>query len=219
MAPAHSVGDDILVFPVGHTPSLTEQEPVLVLHTLRQQVAKDSGKPNLALADFVAPSSSGLADYVGGFAVGIHGAETLSAEYDAAHDPYSAIMVKALADRCAESLTELLHHRVRVAWGIEAPGQFSQEELIKENYQGIRPAPGYPSQPDHTEKPPLFDWLRAPQGTGVELTESCAMHPGAAVCGLYFSHPGSRYFMVSDIQKHQVDDYAVRKGMTVEEVE
>lgn len=219
MAPALACGDDIRVFAPDADPCAADTEPVLVLHTLRQQVAKESGKPNLALADFVAPVGGGLVDYVGGFTVGIHGAETLAAEHDAAHDPYGSIMVKALADRCAEALTELLHHRMRVAWGIEAPEQFTNEELIKENYQGIRPAPGYPSQPDHTEKPPLFDWLRAPQGTGVELTESCAMHPGAAVCGLYFSHPESRHFMVSDIQRDQVEDYALRKGMSVEELE
>ncbi len=214
MAPANADGDDLILWR-----DESRAEPALVLHSLRQQVAKESGKPNLALADFVAPVGSGKADYLGGFAVGIHGAEALAEEFDQAHDPYSAIMIKALADRCAEAMTELLHHRVRVGWGIEAPEQFTNEELIKENYQGIRPAPGYPSQPDHTEKPPLFDWLQAPESTGVELTESCAMHPGAAVCGLYFSHPDSRYFMVSDIQRDQVADYAARKDMGIAEME
>ena len=128
-------------------------------------------------------------------------------------------MVQAIADRLAEAFAELLHHRARVAWGIERPGQFTQTELIHEKYQGIRPAPGYPSQPDHTEKPALFKLLNAEESIGVELTESCAMHPGSAVCGLYLSHPGSHYFQINDLQKDQVEDYARRKNTNIDETE
>ncbi len=158
-------------------------------------------------------------DYIGGFVVGIHGADELAAELDAAHDPYGAIMVKALADRFAEAFAELLHHRARIEWGYETETELTTDQLIHENYRGIRPAPGYPAQPDHTEKPVLFDLLGASEKTGVTLTESCAMHPGAAVCGLYFSHPDSHYFAISELQKDQVEDYARRKGMTLAEAE
>ena len=142
-----------------------------------------------------------------------------AAEFDAANDPYSSIMVKALADRFAEAFAELLHHRARVEWGYERPNELGINELIKETYRGIRPAPGYPSQPDHTEKDALFTLLNAEATTGVSLTESRAMHPGSAVSGLYFSHPESHYFMISDLQKDQIEDYAHRKGMSVEEME
>ena len=158
-------------------------------------------------------------DYLGGFVVGIHGADEWAAELREAHDVDEAIMVQAIADRLAEAFAELLHHRARIAWGIERPGQFTQTELIHEKYQGIRPAPGYPSQPDHTEKPALFKLLNAEESIGVELTESCAMHPGSAVCGLYFSHPESHYFQINDLQKDQVEDYAQRKGITIDEAE
>jgi 5-methyltetrahydrofolate--homocysteine methyltransferase len=196
-------------------------------HSLRQQIAKESGeKPNEALADYVAPlhpedgdGNKTLPDYIGGFVVGINGADEWAAELEAAHDPYHAIMAKAIADRLAEAFAELLHHRARVAWGYERPNEFNNEQLIKELYQGIRPAPGYPSQPDHTEKEILFELLEAPEQTGVTLTESMAMHPGAAVSGIYFSHPQSHYFMISDLQKDQVEDYARRKGLSVEECE
>ncbi len=211
--PANADGDDILVW---HDESRTSEK--CRLHTLRQQVKKDSGKPNEALADYIAPRGAG-ADYLGGFVVGIHGADEWAAELRSANDPYTAIMAQALADRLAEAFAELLHHRARVAWGYERPNEFGHNELIKELYRGIRPAPGYPAQPDHTEKPILFDLLQASEPTGVELTESYAMHPGAAVCGLYFSHPESHYFAISEIQKDQVEDYARRKDMSVEEVE
>jgi len=158
-------------------------------------------------------------DYIGGFVVGIHGADEFAAELDKAHDPYGSIMVKAIADRFAEAFAEWLHHRARIEWGYEAEGELTTDQLIHENYRGIRPAPGYPAQPDHTEKPVLFELLGAAEATGVTLTESCAMHPGAAVCGLYFSHPDSHYFAISEIQKDQVEDYARRKGMSVAEVE
>ena len=157
------------------------------MHTLRQQLDKSSGKPHYALADFLSDDHS-VADYLGGFVVGIHGADEWAQELEEKeHDPYQAIMVKALADRCAEAFAELLHHRARVAWGIENPTQFSNEELIKENYQGIRPAPGYPAQPDHTEKPLLFELLGASEATGVTLTESqarAAIEDGTIVGGM-----------------------------------
>lgn len=214
--PAYAEGDDIV---------LPEHETTF--HTLRQQLKKKPGKASIALADYIKPrasirsadASSALHDHIGGFVVGIHGAHELADKYEAENDPYRSIMVKAIADRLAEAFAELLHHRARIAWGIERPGQFNHNELIKELYQGIRPAPGYPAQPDHTEKPPLFELLEAEAKTGVELTESCAMHPGAAVCGLLFSHPDSHYFVISELQKDQVADYAARKGQSLEDAE
>jgi 5-methyltetrahydrofolate--homocysteine methyltransferase len=163
--------------------------------------------------------SAATVDHIGGFVVGIHGADEYAKELDEQNDPYGAIMVKAIADRLAEAFAEMLHHRARIAWGYEAEGELTKDALIHEKYQGIRPAPGYPAQPDHTEKPILFDLLGATDATGVYLTESCAMHPGAAVCGLYFSHPESHYFALSELQKDQIEDYAKRKGMTLQEVE
>ncbi len=210
--PANSVGDDVVVW----TDDTRTSERTR-FHTLRQQLKKDSGKPNVALADWIAPGTQ--QDYIGGFVVGIHGAHEFAAELDAQIDPYGAIMVKAIADRFAEAFAEFLHHRARVEWGFETEDELTHDQLIHEKYRGIRPAPGYPSQPDHTEKPPLFDLLGAPEATGVTLTESCAMHPGAAVCGLYFSHPDSHYFAINELQKDQIEDYAQRKGMTLEETE
>lgn len=216
--PANSEGDDIVVWT---DESRTEER--CRFHTLRQQVKKTSGKPNVALSDWVAPvavdTGKYVDDYVGGFVVGIHGAHEFSDELEAENDPYGSIMVKAIADRFAEAFAELLHHRARIDWGYETEDELTEEQLIHEKYQGIRPAPGYPAQPDHTEKPILFDLLGAEAATGVSLTESCAMHPGAAVCGLYFSHPNSHYFVISELQKDQVEDYALRKGMTLEEAE
>ena len=162
---------------------------------------------------------SAATDFIGGFVVGIHGADEYAKELDAANDPYGSIMVKAIADRLAEAFAEMLHHKARIDWGYEAEGELTKDALIHENYQGIRPAPGYPAQPDHTEKPILFDLLDATDATGVYLTESCAMHPGAAVSGIYFSHPESHYFALSDLQKDQIEDYAKRKGMTLAEAE
>ena len=204
--PANSSGEDIIVWT-----DETRATERTRLHSLRQQIKKDSGKPNVALADWVAPAP--YQDYLGGFVVGIHGADEFADELTRANDPYGSIMVKALADRFAEAFAELLHHRARVEWGYEAASELRPEDLIHETYRGIRPAPGYPSQPDHTEKPLLFDLLDATLGSGVVLTESNAMHPGAAVCGLYFSHPDSHYFALSDLQKDQLEDYARRKGM------
>ena len=211
--PANSIGDDIEVYTDASRTTVKT-----VFHTLRQQVIKKD-KPNFALSDYIAPKDSGRADYIGGFAVGIHGADEFSKEFDDAHDPYSGILTKAVADRLAEAFAEYLHQQARFAWGYEKPGDLSLEETVREKYRGIRPAPGYPAQPDHTEKPILFDLLDATAQTGVELTESMAMHPGSAVSGLYFSHPDSHYFGISVIGKDQVEDYAKRKGMPVEEIE
>ncbi len=209
--PANSDGDDLIVWT--DESRSTERSR---LHTLRQQIKKDSGKPNVALSDWVGKDNS---DFIGGFVVGIHGADEFAAELEKHHDPYGSIMVKAIADRFAEAFAELLHHRARIDWGYETEAELTKDQLIHENYRGIRPAPGYPAQPDHTEKPILFDLLGASEATGVTLTESCAMHPGAAVCGLYFSHPESHYFVISELQKDQVGDYATRKGMTIVEAE
>ena len=211
--PANSIGDDIEVY--------TDESRTTVktvFRTLRQQVIKKD-KPNFALSDYIAPKDSGRADYIGGFAVGIHGADEFSKEFDDAHDPYSGILTKAVADRLAEAFAEYLHQQARFDWGYEKPGDLSLEETVKERYRGIRPAPGYPAQPDHTEKPILFDLLNATAQTGVELTESMAMHPGSAVSGLYFAHPDSHYFGISVLGKDQVEDYANRKGMPIAEME
>ena len=211
--PANSIGDDIEVY--------TDESRTTVktvFHTLRQQIIKKD-KPNFALSDYIAPKDSGRADYIGGFAVGIHGADEFSKEFDDAHDPYSGILTKAVADRLAEAFAEYLHQQARFDWGYEKPGDLSLEETVKEKYRGIRPAPGYPAQPDHTEKPILFDLLNATAQTGVELTESMAMHPGSAVSGLYFAHPDSHYFGISVLGKDQVEDYANRKGMPIAEME
>ena len=213
--PANAQGDDIAVF----TDEAREQ-PLAVLHTLRQQLAKREGRANTALSDFVAPRASGLKDYIGAFAVTAGLGEDAAAErFKRANDDYSAIMVKALADRLAEAFAERLHARVRREfWGYAADEALGAAELIAEKYRGIRPAPGYPAQPDHTEKATLFRLL-APERIGVALTESFAMTPGAAVCGLYFSHPQAAYFGVGKIEQDQVEDYARRKGWSIAEAE
>jgi len=211
--PANADGDDIIVWT-----DESRQEEQMRFHSLRQQIKKDSGKPNVALADWIAPPGA-KPDYLGGFVVGIHGAHEFAEELDRQIDPYGSIMVKAIADRFAEAFAEFLHHRARIEWGYETETELTHDQLIHENYRGIRPAPGYPAQPDHTEKPLLFNLLQAPESTGVTLTESCAMHPGAAVCGLYFSHPESHYFAISELQKDQLEDYARRKGITLQEAE
>ena len=206
--PANSDGDDIIVW----TDESRDVERTR-LHSLRQQLAKESGKPNVALADWVAPVP--YQDYIGGFVVAIHGADEFATELEQANDPYGSIMVKAIADRFAEAFAERLHHHARVEWGYETTTELTPEQLIHETYRGIRPAPGYPAQPDHSEKPLLFDLLDATSRSGVMLTESCAMHPGAAVCGLYFSHPDSHYFAISELQQDQLEDYARRKGISL----
>lgn len=214
--PANSVGDDIELYA-----DEAREVPVATFHTLRQQMARSTGKPNLALADFVAPKDGGIADYVGGFAVtaGI-GEEDIARRFELANDDYSKILVKALADRLAEAFAEAMHAKVRrELWGYAPDETLSNEALIAEEYQGIRPAPGYPAQPDHTEKRTLFRLLDAENEIGVKLTESCAMWPGAAVSGLYFSHPEARYFGVGKVGRDQVADYAGRKGWSLEEAE
>jgi 5-methyltetrahydrofolate--homocysteine methyltransferase len=193
---------------------------LMTWHNLRQQNVKPTGRPNLCLADFVAPKGSGVADYVGAFAVtaGI-GIEKKLKEFESKHDDYSAIMLKALADRLAEAFTELLHKRVRREfWGYARDERLDSAALIAEKYRGIRPAPGYPSCPDHTEKGPLFELLKA-ERIGMRLTESYAMYPAAAVSGFYFSHPESQYFAVGKVGRDQIEDYARRKGMPVAEAE
>jgi 5-methyltetrahydrofolate--homocysteine methyltransferase len=195
--------------------------PLATIHTLRQQSRKSGGRHNLALADFVAPAESGLEDYVGLFAVtaGL-GLEKLVAEFEAAHDDYNAILAKALADRLAEAFAERLHERVRREfWGYAADESLDNDALIHEKYQGIRPAPGYPACPDHTEKRTIFALLDAERNAGMTLTESCAMLPAASVSGYYFWRPEARYFGVGKIGKDQVETYAARKGMPVEDIE
>lgn len=212
--PANAEGDDIRLWT-----DAERRTPLATLHTLRQQVTKRNGRPNVALSDFVAPE--GIPDHVGGFVVtaGPEEAE-IAARYERANDDYGAIMVKALADRIAEAMAEMLHERVRREfWGYAADEAFTPEELIAEPYKGIRPAPGYPAQPDHTEKRTLFRLLDAEQATGVTLTESMAMWPGSSVSGLYIAHPDSYYFGVARIEEDQARDYAARKGWTLEEAE
>ena len=212
--PANAVGDDIRLYT-----DETRETELATLFTLRQQLTKRDGKPHMALADFVAPT--GVPDYLGGFVVTAGIEEVAIAErFERANDDYSSILVKALADRFAEALAEALHERVRKElWGYGADETFTPEELIAETYRGIRPAPGYPAQPDHTEKTTLFDLLDAEKAVGVTLTESFAMWPGSSVSGLYFSHPDAYYFGVAKVERDQVADYARRKNMPVAEVE
>lgn len=213
--PANAVGDDIRLY-TGES----RQEKLATFHGLRQQLSKRDGKPNMCLSDFVAPE--GVApDYIGAFAV-TAGAEEerISEKFARDNDDYRSIMVKALADRFAEAFAERMHQLVRKEfWGYAPDETFSNEELIREEYQGIRPAPGYPAQPDHTEKETLFRLLEAERRVGVKLTESFAMWPGSSVSGLYFSHPDAYYFGVAKVERDQVEDYAQRKGMSIEAVE
>ncbi|NGP17634.1 methionine synthase [Devosia chinhatensis] len=212
--PANAVGDDVRLF-TGEDRSVE----LATLFTLRQQLSKRDGKPNMALSDFVAPV--GTPDYLGGFVVTAGLEEVAIAErFERANDDYSSILVKALADRYAEAMAEMMHQKVRKElWGYAADETFAVSELSEERYQGIRPAPGYPAQPDHTEKTTLFRLLDAENAVGVTLTESYAMWPGSSVSGLYFSHPDSYYFGVAKVEQDQVEDYARRKGMAIEEVE
>ncbi|MPZ77460.1 MAG: methionine synthase [Deltaproteobacteria bacterium] len=213
--PATSDGDDIVLY----TDTIRKQE-LARFHTLRQQKESQRGKPQLALADFVAPRESGRVDYIGAFAVTAgHGTQELAESFEKDNDQYNSIMAKALADRLAEAFAEYLHKRARDDWGYGKEENLKTEDLIAEKYRGIRPAPGYPAQPDHTEKPIIFDLLKVSEATGIALTESFAMYPAASVCGLYFAHPQSHYFAVSAIGKDQVESYAARKGMKVSEVE
>lgn len=214
--PANSIDDSVEVYADD-----TRTEVIKTFNFLRQQGKKGSGLPNLSLADFVAPKETGKQDYIGGFAVtaGV-GIEPLVAAYEKDHDDYNAIMIKAVADRLAEAFAELMHKKIRTElWGYTSEESLDNEALIKEQYQGIRPAPGYPACPDHTEKPVLFDLLEVEKHTGISLTESYAMYPASSVSGFYFMHPESKYFGLGKIEKDQVTDYARRKDMSLAEAE
>jgi 5-methyltetrahydrofolate--homocysteine methyltransferase len=213
--PANSVAEDIEVYA-----DESRSKILTTFHTLRQQVVKADEGVDFALADFVAPRESGVPDYLGAFAstAGIC-IEPLVAKFEQDHDDYNALMTKALADRLAEGLAELTHKRARDEWGYGRGENLSPKEMMREKYRGIRPAPGYPASPDHTEKSALFDLLRAQENTGIHLTENYAMYPAASVCGLYFSHPQSKYFAVGKIERDQVEDYRRRKGMDLRTAE
>jgi 5-methyltetrahydrofolate--homocysteine methyltransferase len=213
--PAGAVGDDVVLF---HDES--RSAPIARFHFLRQQWERPGQRDYRSLADYVAPIDSGRPDYLGAFVVttGV-GVDDLTARYEAAHDDYNSIMVKALADRLAEAFAEWLHRQARRDWGYGIREQLSNDELIDEKYRGIRPAPGYPACPDHTEKRTLFELLGAEQEIGVHLTESCAMFPAASVSGFYFAHPEARYFAVDRVTRDQVESYAARKQWPVRDVE
>jgi 5-methyltetrahydrofolate--homocysteine methyltransferase len=213
--PAAAVGDDLEVY------ADEQRSRVLTtFHCLRQQLEKPAGQFNHSLADFIAPGDSGRLDYLGGFAVTTgHGVDQFAAEFRARHDDYSAIMAQALGDRLAEALAELMHRRAREFCGYGRAEKFTMEEIIREKYRGIRPAPGYPACPDHTEKRRLFDLLGAEAATGITLTESFAMHPASSVSGLYFNHPEAKYFAVGKLGRDQIEDYGKRKNLTVAETE
>jgi 5-methyltetrahydrofolate--homocysteine methyltransferase len=222
--PANSIGDDVELYT-----DEKRSEKVATFYFLRQQMQKPAGQTNHCLADFISPRSEESLpdatnnpqskDYLGGFAVSIHGADELAEEFKRQHDDYSAIMTKALADRLAEAFAEYLHKQTRIVWRFGRDEQLSQADLIREKYRGIRPAAGYPACPDHAEKRILFDLLEAQKNAGMKLTESFAMHPGASVSGLYFSHPDAKYFGVGQIGRDQLVDYATRRGESVAVVE
>ena len=211
--PATTVGDDI---------NISHEGVSTTLHTLRQQIAHSrEGRANLALADFITPAETDITDYIGSFVVTAGPEiERHAVEYEKAHDDYRAILLKALGDRIVEAFAERMHERVRKEfWGYAPSEDLPNKALIAEEYRGIRPAPGYPACPDHTEKRALFALLDAEAEIGVKLTENCAMWPASSVSGTYFSHPEARYFGVGRIDRDQVEDYARRKGMTIVEVE
>jgi 5-methyltetrahydrofolate--homocysteine methyltransferase len=212
---AAAVGDDVALYI-----DEARTEELARFHFLRQQANREGAEPCRSLSDFVAPREAGLRDHIGAFAVtsGI-GLKALTDGFRAKHDDYNAIMAEVLADRLAEAFAECLHKRVRDEWGYGRAEGLSNEELIHEKYRGIRPAAGYPACPDHTEKGALWGLLDVEAATGMKITESFAMWPGASVSGLYFAHPQSRYFSLGKIGRDQVEDYAGRKGMTVAEVE
>jgi 5-methyltetrahydrofolate--homocysteine methyltransferase len=216
--PANAVGDDVHVYADD-----ARTEKIATFYFLRQQMQKPSGQFNHCLADYIAPVDDDqrppLRDYLGGFAVSIYGADELAEEFKHEHDDYSAIMTKALADRLAEAFAEYLHKEARIAWRFGREEELSNADLIGEKYRGIRPAAGYPACPDHAEKRTLFDLLDAENNTAIKLTESFAMHPGASVSGLYFSHPESKYFGVGQIGRDQAVDYANRRSEAVAAVE
>ena len=215
--PANADGDDVIVY----ADDSRRQERGRLL-TLRQQIARSTDRRrHVALADFIAPRQIGLADYVGGFAVTAgFGEEAVAERFQRANDDYSKILSQALADRLAEAFAERMHERVRrELWGYARDEALTKADLIGEKYRGIRPAPGYPAQPDHTEKATLFALLDAEKATGIKLTESYAMWPGSSVSGLYFAHPDSHYFGVGRIERDQAEDYARRKGWSRAEAE
>jgi 5-methyltetrahydrofolate--homocysteine methyltransferase len=223
---ANSVGDDVDLYADDD-----RTKKLATFYFLRQQMQKPAGQFNHCLADYVAPVNGGsfdsaqdrrqppLQDYLGGFAVSIHGADEVAEEFKQQHDDYSAIMTKSLADRLAEAFAEYLHQQTRIAWGFGRDEQLSHADLIREKYRGIRPAAGYPACPDHAEKGTLFELLDAEHNADIKLTESFAMHPGSSVSGLYFSHPEAKYFGVGQIGRDQVVDYATRHGESVTAVE
>ncbi|HEY8093940.1 MAG TPA: vitamin B12 dependent-methionine synthase activation domain-containing protein, partial [Acidimicrobiales bacterium] len=208
--PAHRDGDDIVL-----------PQQARRLHGLRQQLKRRDGKPNLSISDFVAPRDAGVTDHIGAFAVTAGPEELAIAQrYEAAGDDYTSILVKSLADRIAEALAEHMHSVVRrQLWGYAADEAFTPAELIGEPYRGVRPAPGYPAQPDHSEKTTIFELLDAQARIGVRLTESYAMWPGSSVSGLYLAHPNAQYFAVGRLQLDQIESYAERKGLTIQAVE
>jgi 5-methyltetrahydrofolate--homocysteine methyltransferase len=220
--PANSVRDDVDLYV-----DEKRSQKLATFHFLRQQIQKPTEQFNHCLADFIAPQPDPKSDirnpksedYLGGFAVTIHGADELAKKFSAEHDDYNAILTKALADRLAEAFAEYLHKEARIAWGFGREENLSNVDLLREKYRGIRPAAGYPACPDHAEKRTLFDLLKAEKNAGIRLTESFAMHPGASVSGLYFSHPDSKYFGVGQIARDQVIDYAARTGETIAGVE
>jgi len=220
--PANSTGDDVDVFA-----NESRESKLTTFHFLRQQMQKPAGQFNHCLSDYVFPLPSAqfairdsrFADHLGGFAVTIHGADELAEKFKAAHDDYNAIMAKALADRLAEAFAEYLHKQARIAWGFGRDEKLSNEDLIREKYRGIRPAPGYPACPDHIQKRALFDLLGSEKKIGIKLTESYAMYPAASVSGFYFSHPEAKYFGVGQIGRDQVEDYATRRSETIASAE
>jgi 5-methyltetrahydrofolate--homocysteine methyltransferase len=206
--PASAVGDDVIV---------TDGSNQVDLHFLRQQAKKAAGQPNFSLADFICPTTENRADYIGAFAVTIHGIEKHIKAFEDNLDDYNKIILQALADRFAEAFAEYMHVKTRKEyWGYAKDEQLDNEALIQENYVGIRPAPGYPACPDHTEKYTLFNLFNAEEHTGISLTESLAMYPASSVCGWYFAHPQSQYFGLGKIQQDQVVDYAKRKNQSLE---
>ncbi|HED31248.1 MAG TPA: methionine synthase, partial [Prosthecochloris aestuarii] len=214
--PANSQGDDIEIYS-----DENRNQAIAVLHTLRQQSRQPAGEPNRALSDYIAPASSTLKDYIGCFAVTSgHGLSEIMSGFARELDDYNRILVQALADRLAEAFAEMLHEKVRrELWGYAPDESFAPGELPEERYRGIRPAPGYPACPDHTEKPVIFNLLNAEAHTGITLTETFAMDPQASICGMYFAHSEAKYFVVGGISRDQVEDYAERKGMSVTEAE
>jgi 5-methyltetrahydrofolate--homocysteine methyltransferase len=214
--PAHRQQDDLILFA-----DENRDKQLMKLHQLRQQSKKPAGQFNRCLADYIADKTSGIKDYVGAFAVSAgYGCDDLVKEFAAQHDDYNSILVKAVADRLAEASAEYLHEKIRKEyWGYAPQESLANDDLIREKYQGIRPAPGYPACPEHTEKGLLWELLNVEENIGMELTSSFAMWPGAAVSGWYFAHPESKYFAVAKVAKDQVINYATRKGMTLPQAE